>query len=148
MGLDLGMKGDEIPDSNHIARFCRPKQVVGEQIQGSAFLVRRNEESLSVNWLEFLGCSNREQELMELRKVYAAKFSVGASAKIAVLNVGIVGHKVLSESPDKRKLNFLHNQEDNDPSHSGIYNLKHDDMLIAELICEAIQEAHPARPQN
>jgi hypothetical protein len=139
------MKGDKIPDQDHIARLCLPKNISDEQIQATAFIVRVGEESLSVNWLEFLKCLNRQSEIAELRKTYPAKLNVGAKAKIAVLNVGKVCQKVLTESPDRRNLKVLHDPQSNDPSHSGIYNLKEDDELIAELILETIRETYNAR---
>ncbi len=144
------MKGETIPDQNHIARFCRPMQAPEGQIQATAFMLRVDEESLSVNWLEFLNCSNRDSEINELRNVYAAKLNVGARAKIAVLNVGEVREKILTESPDRRKIEVLHDPDPikdglPDPSHSGIYNLKQDDELIAELILETVHKAYPAR---
>jgi hypothetical protein len=139
------MKGDKIPDQDHIARLCLPKNISDEQIQATAFIVRVGEESLSVNWLEFLKCLNRQSEIAGLRKTYPAKLNVGAKAKIAVLNVGKVCQKVLTESPDRRNLKVLHDPQSNDPSHSGIYNLKEDDELIAELILETIRETYNAR---
>ena len=139
------MKGEKIPDQNHIARFCRPWQVHEEQIQATAFMLREGEEYLSVNWLEFLNCSNRENEITKLRTIYSETFTVGARAKIAVLNVGEVRKKVLTESPDGRNLEVLHAPLMNDPSHSGIYNLKQDDELIAELILETVRESYSAR---
>lgn len=140
------MKGDKIPDHNHIARYCKPMQVPDGQIQATAFMLRAGEESLSVNWLEFLNCSNRETEITEIRRIYSKNFSnIGAHARIAVLNVGEVREKVLSESPDGRNLEVLHNPAIGDPSHSGIYNLKQDDELIAELILETVLETYPAR---
>jgi hypothetical protein len=142
------VKGDQIPDPDHIARFCRPGQVADEQIQATAFMLRSNEEYLSVNWLEYLNCSNRDHEINEIRNVYSAKLNIGARAKIAVLNVGEVCERVLKESEDRRNLEVLHDPiEDDlyDPSHSGIYNLTQDDELIAELILETVHEAYPAR---
>lgn len=139
------MKGDKIPDQHHIARYCRSTHTSDEQIQATAFIVRVGEESLSVNWLEFLKCLNRQSEIAELRKTYPAKLNVGAKAKIAVLNVGKVCQKVLTESPDRRNLKVLHDPQSNDHSHSGIYNLKEDDELIAELILETIRETYNAR---
>jgi len=139
------MKGETIPDQNHIARFCRPKQVDEGQIQAAAFFLRANDESLSVNWLEFLNCSNRESEITKIRTIYSETFTVGARAKIAILNVGEVRKKVLTESPDSRNLEVLHDPSMNDPSHSGIYNLKQDNELIAELILETIRESYSAR---
>lgn len=142
------MKGDQVPGPHHIARFCRPLQVADEKIQATAFMLRPDEEYLSVNWLEFLDCSSRDSEINEVRKIYSVKLSVGASAKLAVLNVGEVREKVLTESPDRRRIEVLHDPiEDDvsDPSHSGIYNLKEDDELIAELILETVLDTYPAR---
>ena len=136
------MKGDKIPNQHHITRYCQPKYILDGQIQPGAFKLRASEESLSVNWLEFLNCSSRESEITKIRNIYSAKLNVGVRAKIAVLNVGEVRKKILEESPDRRKLEVLHDPapEMNDPSHSGIYNLKQDDELIAELILETVRE--------
>ena len=139
------MKGETIPDKNHIARFCRPMQAPEGQIQATAFMLREVDRYLSINWLEFLNCSNRENEITKLRTIYSETFTVGARAKIAVLNVGEVRKKVLTESPDGRNLEVLHDPAMNDPSHSGIYNLKQDDELIAELILETVRESYSAR---
>ena len=146
------MKGETIPDQHHIARYCKPMTIEDGQIQASAFMLRKDEESLSVNWLEFFNCPNRESEVVELRNVYASKFDrVGSSAKIAILNVGEVCEKVLIESPDGRNLEVRHDPQTikgvDDPSHGGIYNLKQDDdlIVIAELILETVQETYPAR---
>ena len=146
MELDLGMKGDEIPDQHHIARYCRPTQAPGGEIQAAAFFLREDEESLSVNWMEFLSCPNRESEIAQLRNIYFAKLKrVAAGAKIAVLRVGEIRQKVLMGSQDRRNLKVLHSPEVNDPSHSEIYNLKPDYELIAELILQTVLEAYPAR---
>ena len=138
------MKGEAIPDQNHIARFCRPMQAPEGQIQATAFMLRADEESLSVNWLEFLNCSNRESEITKIRTIYSETFNVRASARIAVLNVGEVRKKVLTESPDGRNLEVLHDPLINDLSHSGIYNLKQDEELIAELILETVRDSYSA----
>ena len=82
------MKGDPIPDKDHIARLCVPKTVSDGQIEASAFLLRNDEESLSVNWLECLNCSSREREIVEVQRVYFAKLDIKPKARIAVLNVG------------------------------------------------------------
>ena len=100
---------------------------------------------LSVNWLEFLNCSSRESEITKIRTIYSETFTVGARARIAILNVGEVREKVLTESPDGRNLEVLHDPLINDPSHSGIYNLKQDDELIAELVLETVRDSYSAR---
>lgn len=139
------MKGETIPDQDHIARLCQPKHIDEELIQASAFMLREDEESLSVNCMEFLNCSSRESEITEIRTVFSKKLHIGVRARLAVLNVGETRNKVLTESFDDRNLEVLHDPSTYDPSHSGIYNLKQDDDLIAELILETIQETYSAR---
>lgn len=139
------MRGDKIPDTDHIVRFCKPMQAPEGQIQATAFMLRPVDKYLSVNWLEYLNCSNRDHEINEIRNVYSEKLNVGARAKIAVLNVGEIRKKVLTESPDGRNLEVLYDPLINDLSHSGIYNLKQDDELIAELILETVRDSYSAR---
>lgn len=136
------MKGDVIPNNNNIARFCKPITAPEGQIQAAAFMLRSDsdEDSLSVNWLEFLDCLDRESEINKIRKIYSNKFHVGPKAKIAILNVGKVREEVRKKSLDGRNLKFLHEPLDDDSSHSGIYNLKPDNEFIAELILETIQD--------
>ncbi len=139
------MNGDKIPDSDHITRLCMPK-CVDEQgnIQASAFRLRSEEESLSVNWVEFLDCPSGEK-IQRIRETLRAKLNIGAKAKIALLNVGETYQKVLTESEDRRNLEILHDPSPIDPSHSGIYNLRYtDDIMISELILETVLNTYPA----
>ena len=147
--MDFRMKGDPLPDSNHIARYCKPTTAPDGQIQATAFFLRPDEPSLSVNWLEYLNCSSRKLEITEMRSIYASKFRrVGANARIAVLNVGKTRQRVFTESEDRRNIDVLHDpmlDDPPDPSHSGIYNMKSDDEFIAELILETVLEDYAAR---
>ncbi len=101
--------------------------------------MRKDEESLSVNWLEYLKCPSRDEEISKLRITYSQKLNTKLNAKIAVLNVGEVLKKVLAESLNRRNVEILHNPSANDTSHSGIYNLKPDNEVIAELILETVR---------
>ena len=143
------MKGEPVPDADHISRLCGGSQVKSDgTISGSAFLLRKRvpiESSLSVNWLEFLKKHDRNVEVNEIRKVLSKKLTLGSNARIAVLNVGEMRNHVQQNSEDKRVLRALHEPSDNDPSHSGIYDLKLDDDLIADLIAQTIKESHPAK---
>jgi hypothetical protein len=112
-------------------------------------MLKSDDKSLSVHWLEYLNGSSREHEITEIRNIYSSIFNrVAAKAKIAILNVGEVREKVLTKSEDRRNLEILYDpieDEPSDPSHSGIYNLKPDDELIAELILETVLECYSAR---
>lgn len=139
------MKGERIPDPHHISRYCKATQAPDGQIQATAFMLRAGDESLSVSCLEKLDCQDRDSEIAQLRIIYATKLNVGARSRIAILNVGEVRHKVFAETPERRNLEVLHDPLIEDPSHSGIYNLKKDDELIAELILETVRETYSAR---
>jgi hypothetical protein len=140
------MKGEAIPDSDHVARYCGGRTVDDGEIQATAFMLREGEEYLSVNWLEALSRSDRTSEIRELQDLYARKLHVGVAARIAILNVGAVRAKVVRESQDMRLLRVLHEPIiPDDPSHAGIYDIPHDDDLVAELIAQAVLENHPAR---
>ena len=139
------MKDDTIPDPHHVARLCNPIHIDEGVIQAGAFMLKMGQDNLSVDWLEYLNCSTRGNEITEIRHIYSKKFHrVSTHAQIAVLNVGQMREKVRKESPDRRNLKVLHNPEVNDQAHSGIYDLKQDDELIAELILESVLETHLA----
>ena len=121
-------------------------QAPNGEIQATAFMLRADEESLSVNWLEFLNCPDRESEVNEIQRIYSETFTVGVKARIAILNVGKIRDIVRTESPDNRNIEVLHDPiAGGDQSHSEIHNLKQDNEFIAELILEAIRENYPAR---
>lgn len=134
------MKGDPVPDVHHIARYCGGATLNEDGTpNGAAFRLRlrsgKPEQFLSVNWLEHLALGSREAELIELRKVLNGKgLQLGATARIAILNVGELRQHVAANSPDGRALQVLHEPEQADPSHSGIHGLSLDDDLIAESI--------------
>jgi hypothetical protein len=140
------MKGQAIPHSDHVGRYCKASTVENGEISAAAFMMRETEQYLSVNWLEVLNRSDRTIQIRDLRALYATKLRVGTTARIAVLNVGDLRTKVERESPDSRLLRVLHEPEEpNDPSHAGIYEIPHDDEIIAELIAQVVLEKYPAR---
>jgi hypothetical protein len=136
------MKGDEIPKKDCVARLCKPSTIENQRILAAAFMLRLDEESLSVNWLEKLD-STRSTAIDKLRRIYASKFPGGikVSAKIAVVNVGEVLNKIEEELGAEHIIKILHNPTVTDESHAGIYNIEADNhLIIAELISSAIQE--------
>lgn len=146
------MNGDTIGDAEHVARYCGGSQVNQDgTINGAAFRLKikngRVEDSLSVNWLEYLKLTCREKEISEIRRILKTKMKggIGSTAKIAVLNVGETRRHVSTKSPDRRDLQVNHEPEDDNPSHSGVNNMRIEDILIADLIAEQIREIHPSR---
>jgi hypothetical protein len=140
------MKGQAIPDSDHVGRYCKASTVENGEISAAAFMMRETEEYLSVNWLEVLKSTSRASQIRDLQELYTKKLKVGATARIAILNVGTLRTKVERESPDSRLLRVLHEPEEpDDLSHAGIYEIRYDDEIIAELIAQLVLEKYPAR---
>jgi hypothetical protein len=139
------MRGQKLPDQDHISRLCPPKTAPNGVITAAAFLLKLEEESLSVNWLEVLNCSCREDEIKEIRQIYSRKFRrVAKASRIAVLNVGTMCNTVFEQSSDNRRIVVHHQPEPPiDPSHSEVFNLREDNELIAEVILRTILENHP-----
>lgn len=140
------MKNKIIPDSNHVARYCKPTTVENDEILATAFLMRPIDESLSVNWLEYFKLSTREKEISKIQDVYNIKLNVSPKSRIAVVNIGQARKKVFFESDDRRNLLFKHDPSKGDPSHSGIFNLKPDDEMIAELILSVVDQKRHIYP--
>lgn len=142
----LIVKGDLLPVHDHISRYCSVTRCTEDgQITGRAFQFRQKDGFLSVNWLENLQMNNRQDEIDEIRRILCLKLTLGVKAKIAVLNVEEIIDYVRENSPDARKLSVLHEPEETDPSHSGIYGYDYDDQLIADLLAEIVRECYPAR---
>ena len=145
------MKGDFVPDADHVARLCGGSHIREDgSVAATAFMLRPGETYLSVNWLEHLGLVDRASQIAEIRRVLSSKRSIGATAKISVLNVGAIRAIVLRDRQGRSELMVLHEPEiepgrPQDPSHCGIFGVLDDDGSTAELITRAILELHPVR---
>ena len=148
------MKGDAVPDPDHISRWCGGSHVnpeTGAPAPG-AFMLRPadKDRSLSVNWLEFLRQLDRQSEISEIQRILAKKLRVGSRSRIAVLNVFRSRVSVSRKTSGRIAISVEHDPVSmpdvwDDPSHSGIYGLpleESDEPAIA--LAEAVIEIHPA----
>ncbi|MYH34638.1 MAG: hypothetical protein F4010_02135 [Cenarchaeum sp. SB0669_bin_11] len=148
------VRGDPVPITDHISRYCEKRYLDGKRVTGAAFrlrqatAVREAETYLSVNWLEFLSRPSRKEEIAEIQRILDTKFRrIHKRDLIAVGNVEELLTHVRSKSPDRRALNVVHWPEKQvDESHSAIYGLSvNDDILYGELIAEKFQDTYPAQ---
>ena len=140
------MKGDVIPDADHICRLCGGSHIREDgTIAASAFKPRPGEAYLSVNWLEILNAIDPDEAIAKVQRVLAKKRKIGASARWAILNVGQARSVVAPGSQARSQLSAVHEPELQDPSHSGLYGVPEDDNMIPELLAQAISGIVPAR---
>lgn len=132
-----------VPDSDHIARLCGGSHVREDgTIAPTAFKPHPGESYLSVNWLECLDPSDRTKQLRVLRQVLAAKRKIGASARLALMRVGNIRETV--RRGIGVDLSVEHEPEEADPSHSGIYGVVEDEMVVPDLLASAVDEVYAA----
>ena len=137
------MSGDRLPDKDHISRYCKFTSLVNDQPSRASFMLRPDEEFLSVNWLEYFGLKDCQEQMSQVRQNITLNLT--PRAKFAVLNVGNVINYVRENGPDNRALSVFHEPEEDDPSHSGIHGYGFEDDWVADLIAEVVQETHPAK---
>lgn len=136
------MKGDPIPDSDHVSRYCNPSRVQGGQPLAAAFDVRTGEDYLSVNWLEFFRLPNQAQALSEVRAAFRRKpFDIKATGRFAVLNVGEARQAVKDAATIDLEVREWPD-EPSDPSHSGIWGYTADDKMVSLTLRQLV------RPDN
>ena len=138
------MKGQRVPDSDHVSRYCKPSAMEDGLPLVAAFLMRQGESYLSVNWLEYL----RTRDLSSAVDMVRARFlkqsyGLKANGRFVVLNVGRCRSAALRI---QRHLRIKHIPLKADDSHSGIYGMSEDGFSVATemraLVCQ--DDVHPA----
>lgn len=137
------MKGDRLPDQDHVSRYCAPQTAPDGQPTGASFMLKPGHDFLSVNWLEYFASRDQQAQLTQLRQ--EIRMNLAVNGKFAVLNVGEVVDYVKENGPDNRLLSVLHEPNDDNPSHSGIHGYGFEDDWVADLIAEVVQETYPAK---
>ena len=152
------MKGDPIPEEDHILRYVGGRHIDRDTedrpvILGGGFIARpRDGRRPSCNWLECLR-GNLEEQVQQIRD--AARMVYGASGRLARLNVGHVIREVAFRTMENREISIIHDPLDPegdwiaDPSHALMTNVPGEDdpegELVGDLIADCVLESFPAR---
>ncbi|HUU53065.1 MAG TPA: hypothetical protein VMW44_00325 [Candidatus Bathyarchaeia archaeon] len=139
--MGFTMRGDPLPDQDHISRYCAPKTAPDGQPTGASFMLRQDQKFLSVNWMEYFGDIGIDAQINKIREYI--ELSLAASGLFAVLNVGEIIDQVQRNS--ERQLAVLYEPTPGDPSHSGVYGYRYEDDLVADLIAEFVLITYPAK---
>ena len=135
------MKEDPLPGKDHISRYCAPKTAPDGQPTGASFMPKKDDEYLSVNWMEHFGETDQKTQISKIRE--HIELTLAKNGLFAILNVGKVIDQIRRFG--EKMLAILHAPTPGDPSHSGVYGYQHEDFLVAELIAEIVIEIYPSR---
>ncbi len=141
------MSNSEISEDHHISRYCKPSAVGDNGLPlAAAFELRDGEDYLSVNWLEFFETSDLSQAIDFVRQAFKKKkYEVRPNGKFVSLQVGKVKEVILRNGHLPVKI--IHFDEEDDPSHGGVYGYTASDELISTEIAELAhaEDMHPGR---
>ncbi len=136
------MEPEIIPPQDSVSRYCRGSSIDEQgRVTGPAFELRESEDSLSVNWIEYLKLNNQDEAIDAIWNILHEKLRVSHTARLAILHVGNTIDHVRELSPDNRMLAVQHQPiEEIDPSHAGINGYSYMERSIAELIAQSVEE--------
>ena len=139
------MTGDDLPNADHVARYCTPRQMAGGLPLTSAFIPRAQDAHLSVNWLEFFGAPDLAAAVDEMRTVFGRTFELKANGRFAVLNVR--NAKRAASGRARQPIRIQHFPTEDNPAHSGVVGYSAPDVTVAVALAALVSsgDLHPAR---
>ncbi len=105
--------GQDIPNSNHVVRYCSPKHVQSGKILATAFQIKESEKYISVNWLEYFNGSMTSQQRMQHIQNSIA-LTIKPAGKFAKVSVATAKQAI-------QDLRIAYHPTELDRSHAGIY---------------------------
>lgn len=138
------MTGDDLPESDHVARYCSPRMVVDGLPLLEAFVPQPLEVPLSVIWVEHFGDAGSEKTFDDLRRSVGANLTLRRNGRFAVINIGRARSAVATE-PDQQ-VRIRHAPLDDFPSHAEISGLEHESPRLSRALQKLVGERdmHPA----
>ncbi|MCP4143546.1 MAG: hypothetical protein GY755_25215 [Chloroflexi bacterium] len=146
------MKGDTLPENDHIVRYAKPSLVDDGDIDGAAFQKRASEDAISINWIECFQGMTKEEQLGEVRRLF--RLSVRPNGRFAELHVGDTIQHLIDElvdlgfKEDPLEADEADNQEA-DPSHALIVGTPDPVAdpefaeMIGDMIAACVIDSHP-----
>lgn len=147
--------GDPLDSASKVTKIVpNSKAHNGTKVDGCVLRPRKNEEYMSVNWLEYDGDKDLETCLTKIMNIYLLekRMNVKDNNWLPVINVQKAIEIVRAELSKAMKVLYKPELQPaysyNDPSHSGAYGysgVDHEDALIGDLISEVVESLHKAK---
>ena len=129
-------KGANLPDTDHVMRYvpwARLRKDENENVVGilpQAFELRPEEESLSVNWLEYFD-GDRGNRIRNSVEMLRNTRNVGKKSAFGIGNVGKIKETCGANGVSVR---IVYEPEANNLAHSAIRRLPRDDLVLLEAL--------------
>lgn len=105
----------DIPDSDHVLRYCRPSNIVDGEPSPGAFATRAGEQYLSVGWMEFFGRETPTvRQIEKVQKAMSANLALKRGGRLAKINAGSARENIAD-------LAIKHLPTPKNRSHAGIF---------------------------
>lgn len=142
------MTGDDIPDADHVARYCSPRMVVDGLPMLDAFVPEPLEAPLSVVWVEHFGDVAAEATFDDLRREVGANLRLRRNGGFAVINAGRARDAIRLRP--EQFLHIKHAPLDDFPSHSEINGLHQETPRLSRALQKlvAADDMHLALPDR
>jgi hypothetical protein len=125
-----------LPDDDHVMRYVPwgklrrdgDDNVLG--FLGEAFKLKPDENSLSVNWLEYFE-GDREAKIQASARTFRRTIKVGTKSAFGIGNVGKIKEVCRTRGANVR---IVYEPLDDNQSHSGIRRLPRDDTILLDAL--------------
>lgn len=125
-----------LPDDDHVMRYVPwgklrrdgDDNVLG--FLGEAFKLRPDENSLSVNWLEYFE-GDRDAKIQASVRTFRRTIKVGTKSAFGIGNVGKIKDVCRTRGASVR---IVYEPIDDNQSHSGIRRLPRDDTILLDAL--------------
>lgn len=137
------MKGEPLPDSDHVVSYVKPTLFDEGVIDGEGFLLKSGHGGISVNWLECFS-GDKDAQLAEVRRLKRLDWEKAGC--LAEINVGQTKRHLARKIPDlsivEDPLAADQQRYEADPSHSLICGLPHNPperrQALQDMIAECV----------
>jgi len=137
-------KGANLSDDHHVMRHVPWSRLIKDEADNvvgfysQAFALRPNEESLSVNWLEYFG-SDRKTNIRDSVLDFRRTFKVGKKSAFGIASVNKI--KDTCSATAGLKVRVVYEPSKKNPAHSSIRHLPREDLtLLDALAADAFSE--------
>lgn len=141
----------ELPDADHVVRYCSGTRLRPDGTPGPGAFFPDNNGYLSVYWLEFARIEDEAARWADMRsRMTASGITLRVKGKLAKLPVGNTKQSVLTEFARRLEVRHMPVLDDGgpqpDPAHCGIHGIPPDALEIADFFADKlVSRVKPAK---